>query len=109
MKKTLLTIAAIATISTTAQAKEINLDCTYTGVSGEPKTSQIVLNTDLGTGTDDFGQGVLITKADAYEFTVRSSIGNMKTVIDRADLSYTHEFMNKVEGTCKVVESKTKI
>ena len=109
MKKAILTAAALIAISTTAQAKEINLECAYTGVDGDQKSKEIVINTDLGTGTDTFGQGILITKADTYEFTVHSSIGSMKTTIGRNDLSYKHEFLNELVGSCKVVESKAKI
>ena len=42
MKKAILTAAALIAISTTAQAKEINLECAYTGVDGTQKSKEIV-------------------------------------------------------------------
>ena len=110
IKKAITAVALLTAVATNVQAKEINLECTYTGVEGGQKTSNIVLNTDLGTATNSFGQGMLIAKPDVYEFKVNVLGQTMYTTIDRNTLAYENAWAHTVKGTCKVVEApKTKI
>ena len=91
------------------KSNEVHLRCSYTDPYGSARSMDIVINKELGTGTNEIGQGELITKANSYEFTVIGGISSVKTTIDRNNLSYSHNFPDLVFGTCKVVEKKVKI
>ena len=112
MKKTLLTIAATIAITTSAQAKEINLECGYIGVEGSQMTLPVTINTDLKQMALGDDVGLLISSGDHYGTTIPNMM-KYKISVSRSDLSWTMYvgFVGKDMQTtgCKIVEKKNQI
>ena len=129
MKKTLLTIAATIAITTSAQAKEVHLDCAYSTTEGRSETTKIMLDTDNNTATlyerlfikdpnwkkdkgkpkkvfvTDTGVGTLYSDPSVYWFT---AVGD-KFQINRSTLEIIMDGMSPMpKGTCKVIETPAK-
>ena len=109
MKKLLTATALAAMVATTAQAKEINLECQI----GDGKPSQYTINTDLGTfNNPNFGQGKLMTTAQAYSTMLDPTFIRLEVTINRETLEYLTRnaiATDVKKGTCKLIESKAKI
>ena len=113
MKKTLLTIAATIAITTSAQAKEINLECNYKNIEGGTNYENLLLNTDSLKASDGNAVGELLTSPTLYMFqTVQPGIGPITYTVDRETIRFSmklEDFGRSFAGQCKVVESKVKI
>ena len=111
MKKILLTILAITTLSTVSQAKEINLECEYTGVKGSSMISEITIDTIAKQMSDWSGTGLLIITGDSYSTSISTLLGITEIKINRSDLSWKMYAAGKhfKTSTCKLVEKQNKI
>ena len=112
MKKTLLTLAATIAIATSAQAKEINLECGYIGVEGSQMTLPVTINTDLKQMALGDDVGLLISSGDHYGTTIPTLL-KYKISVSRSDLSWTLYVgivgRDMQTTGCKIVEKKNQI
>jgi hypothetical protein len=110
MKKTLLTIAATIAITTSAQAKEINLECGYIGVDGSQNSQEVTINTDLKQMALGDDVGPLISSGDHYGTTI-PNVMKYQVSVNRSDLSwiFKHAFGEMKTTGCNIVEKKNQI
>ena len=114
MKKILLTVALVG-LTFSANAKEINLKCTYTSMDNEPVVDMVYLDTDNKRAGLDGSSISLYNDNTAYWFTsYATEYMTRKHQIDRNDLSYTSQLkvldlVTTFKVKCNVVESKAKI
>ena len=135
MKKLLTATALAAMVATTAQAKEVHLDCSYATTEGRSEVTKIMLDTEKNMGSTyerlftkvkekswmseggtfvypvGSGTGKLYSDGTHYWFSVPKSSGYDKFQIDRNDLTIVMDGMSpSPTGTCKVIEApRTKI
>jgi hypothetical protein len=105
--KQLITALILVATAATAQAADISLNCSYTGVDGSAMSRVVQLNTTsngASIGTQQYS-----LRAFGNQYVLVGRIGDEHT-INRETLAYKIEaFGNKMTGSCVVAQSNNKI
>ena len=105
--KTLITALILSATAITAQAADISLNCSYTGVSGTARSQVIQFNT-TSTGAS-IGTEKYSLESFGNSYVLVGVVGDQHT-INRETLAYkVAVFGNVITGSCAVVKSKNKI
>ena len=104
----LITALILSVTALTAQAAEINLECSYIGVDKSIQTASAVFDPELKSGSFN-KMTVNVQTAGSNYILVEPRIGVTYTV-NRESLALTIQaFSNTLSGNCKVATSKNKI